>query len=280
MKIIKKIIIGVVALLMSSNSFAENNLLLVFDKIEKENELPRNFRDLTPLGINAIASGQFSEKHLQEIKKKYPDEKIIIVDLRRESHGFVNGEAVSWRGQYDSSNLGKSVEGVIVDEKNRLSLKKGQKLIVNKILEKDRKNGWYSSVEPRLLEVDGASTEQEMAWKNGFSYKRFVVQDHSKPDEKQLEAYVNFINNLPKNTKVYVHCAAGRGRTTTFLAIYDIMKNAEKLSFDEIIKRQHKIGGVKLDKIDKEEEVYKDRAKERLQMLQNFYSEQKCQCSN
>jgi hypothetical protein len=36
------------------------------------------------------------------------------------------------------------------------------------------------------------------------------------------------------------------GRTTTFMAMYDMMKNSKKVSLEDIMERQELLGGVKL----------------------------------
>jgi len=262
-------------ILTTSNLQAKNVELLTFDKSEvQKNGLPRNFRDLSQFNLNAIASAQFSQKELQEIRKKFPNEKITIVDLRRESHGFVNGVSVSWREPFDASNVGKTSAQILKDEKFRLNLvKKNGQILVNKILEKDKENGWYEEVKPEILQAQEVETEENLVKKNGFSYKRFVVQDHAKPDEKQFGEMVKFIKSLPQDQKIYVHCAAGKGRTTTFLALYDIIKNGDKLTLDEILKRQHKAGGANLYEVDEESNWRENLAQEKLEMLKKFHAQ-------
>lgn len=260
-------------LIMSlSPAFSKKIELLVFDKDESKNELPRNFRDLSGLGLNVIASGQFSEKELVAIRQKYPNEKILVVDLRRESHGFINGQAVSWRSPFDQSNIGEKIEKILRDEKSRLNLlKKDEEIIVNKILEKDEKNGWYEEVEPKIIAVAEISTEENLVKKFGFEYKRFAVRDHASPDHNQVLEFEKFIKNLPLDKKIYIHCAAGRGRTTTFLTLYDIMNNGDKMSLEEILIRQAKVGGVRLDEISEDEKWRENLAQERLKMIREFY---------
>lgn len=254
---------------------AKNVELLTFDKSESRSDgLPRNFRDLSQFGLNAIASAQFSEKELQEIRKKYPNDKIIIIDLRRESHGLINGQAVSWREPFDKSNDGKKDSVILQGEKNRLNLiKKDQQILVNQIVKKDKKNGWYTEVNPQIIDIRQVTTEEDLAKKNGFEYKRFAIQDHARPDEKQFKEIIKFIRNLPQDKKIYVHCAAGKGRTTTFLTLYDIIKNGDKLTLEEILKRQAKAGGSRLDEVDEDEEWRKELAQEKLEMIKKFYEE-------
>jgi len=47
--------------------------------------------------LNVSASGQLSEHDIQSIKDSLTSgNKLIIIDLRWERHGFLNGEPISW----------------------------------------------------------------------------------------------------------------------------------------------------------------------------------------
>ena len=47
---------------------------------------------------------------------------------------------------------------------------------------------------------------------------------------------------LPKDSWLHFHCEAGKGRTTAFMAMYDMMRNPQ-LPMETILERQHAIGG-------------------------------------
>ena len=47
---------------------------------------------------------------------------------------------------------------------------------------------------------------------------------------------------MPKNGWAHFHCEAGRGRTTTFLVLYDMMRNANRVSLEDIARRQQLLG--------------------------------------
>lgn len=245
---------------------SEDSLTAIFDVTQnKKTDLPRNFRDLNSLGINAIASAQFSEKQLQEVRKKYPQEKIIIVDLRGEPHGLINGEAVSWRSVFDEVSQKKS-------EKELLNnLQKGSDLVVNEIALRDRQTGWYKEVKPHEVKINNVSSEEDLAKKNGFEYKRFLVRDFDIPNQNDFEEMTNFIKNLPADKKVYVHCAGGSGRTGMFLVLLDILKNGKISSLEEIFERQHKLGAARLDEISTAEAWNEKIAEKRLKMIEKFY---------
>ena len=48
-----------------------------------------------------------------------------------------------------------------------------------------------------------------------------------------------------KTLGYHFHCKEGIGRTTTFMIMYDIMKNYKEVSLNDIIKRQYLPSGIK-----------------------------------
>ncbi len=273
---IKNLIVAVALIFNTSQALAKDVSLLTFDITEnKKDSMPRNFRDLSALGINAIASAQFSQEQLQEVRKKYPNDKITIIDLRREDHGFVNGEAVIWHSVFEQENRGKKLSEISSEETERLNLlQKDGQVVVSKIVKRDRKNGWYKEIEPQIVQVSQVESEENLAKKNDFSYQRFLIRDFDVPDDAELSKMINFIKNLPQDQKLYVHCAGGKGRTGLFLILLDISKNAKNSSLKEIYERQHKLGAAKLDEISEDESWNKEIAVRRLKMIEDFYKSQ------
>jgi rhodanese-related sulfurtransferase len=257
----------------ASQAMAQNASFLTFDKSETSKDgMPRNFRDLSVIGINAISSAQFSEDELQKLRQKYPNEKIVIVDLRQESHGFINGKPVSWRSYFEKINQNKEISEILSDEKLHLdAAKKDHEIVINEVVKRDKESGWYEDVAPKNITVNQAISEKDLAQKNGFEYQRFSIRDFDIPEAKEFSRMINFIKNLSEDKKIYVHCAGGRGRTAMFLVILDIIKNGKKVELEEIFKRQNKLGGARLDEISKEEAWSKKLATERLKMLKDFY---------
>ena len=101
-----------------------------------------------------------------------------------------------------------------------------------------------------------------------MSYIRIPVTDKEKPSDDMVDYFVQFVQSLPQNTWVHFHCEEGMGRTTTFMVMYDIMKNAKRVSLDDIMNRQVLIGGQ--DLLDDKVNTTKN-AKERTEFIQEFY---------
>ena len=103
-------------------------------------------------------------------------------------------------------------------------------------------------------------------------YIRLPVTNYSKPDDKIVDGFIKLVTGLPKNIWYHFHCRAGRGRTTTFMSMLDMMYNADKVSSYDILKRQHLLGGVNLTAINtKYSKKLNLCIKERLAFLKEFY---------
>lgn len=286
------LILGVL-LTVSLNSFGgrviemnQENTHLVLDEAA-EKTLPRNFRTYQSPFIRAdekhsknisraglekikfIASGQFSEQSIENVLKQYQNE-IWVIDLRRESHGFIDGRPISWYAPRNQANTGLTFNQIETLEYNLLhSLKKV--ITVNEINKK--KNGILVEVKTQTFDVNRIETERELVNSLGLHYIRLPVADHHRPNDTIVDDFIKIVRNLPVDTTMYFHCRAGKGRTTTFVVLWDMLLNAKILSFDEIIERQYLLGGAYLDKASyNPEKAWKaEWAKERWAFLTTFY---------
>ena len=164
---------------------------------------------------------------------------IYIVDLRQESHGFMNDMAVSWYGGRNWGNLNKTRDEVIRDENARIHAAKGRSLIVA-ALDKDK-----MPIDPKPVRIDSAMTERELVEGAGLRYVRFAVTDHTWAKPETIDAFVDFVKNTPSNSWMHFHCQAGKGRTTSFMVMYDMMKNPS-VPLKDILHRQYLLGGAYL----------------------------------
>src|SRR5690606_26441789 len=94
-------------------AFAKKYSYLLILNRKNRYELPRNFHT-TP--FSSSGSGQFSEKELQRMISQIPASNIMIVDLRQEPHGFLNGNAVSWYHEHNWGDIEKSTAEVLQQE--------------------------------------------------------------------------------------------------------------------------------------------------------------------
>lgn len=234
----------------------DSDVTLVLDT-QDSIDLPKNFRKCADSEISKInsnlnltnfddlkisGSAQFTEQSLDlvlnAIGKTY---KIIDVDLREESHGFINGLAVSFKNSLNNANAGLSLKEITNKENELLSSIK-----LNEPLSLSSSSSSIKEIIPISVE-----NEETLCKKRLIDYFRIPVTDGNLPSPEMVSRFVNFVNSLPENAWLHFHCKAGATRTTTFMIMYDIMKNCDFVSLNDIIDRQIFIANLpKADTVD------------------------------
>lgn len=262
----------------------EETVLILY--MANEEILPRNFRTSrtsfrflrlsTPSrdGLEALhisGSAQFSQLSWKAILKALNYQgPIFVIDLRQETHGFLNGAAISLYAKQDAGNRGKSDSAIRKAEDAWLAKLKQQKEVTVGVVE-EKNDGIITKTKPMVFNVQSVLSEQQVVEETGAGYLRLYVLDHTPPLPEQVDAFMQFVLKLPKKAWIHFHCAAGNGRTTTFMTIYDMMHNAKKVSFEDIISRQFYIGGADLFKrVDPSRSKY-PYTQERQLFLKHFY---------
>lgn len=219
--------------------------------------------------LHASAGGQPSLAALttlyQTIHEREPDAKIFLVDLRQESHGYANALPVSWYIKNNAANAGKNASEVEADEVERLNNLRGVETTFEPLGNADKQAFKPITIIPRFIQ-----TERDASEKLGFEYVRFAAADMQFPAPEVVDDFIIFIARLPDNAWLHFHCQAGHGRTTTFLAMYDIMKNPD-VSLEEICKRQYLLGGSNLLLEPEGDDWYSTTARDRAKKIRLFY---------
>lgn len=196
--------------------------------------------------------------------------KILDLDLREETHGYLNHNAINLTTQNDWINQGKTLSQILAAEQDWLQLLKTQPIIYNVLKSQDFKAGKFST--GIAIPVESIANEEKLATDAGFQYIRLTVSDHMAPSDADTDTFVSLVKNTSSDTWLHLHCRGGEGRTTTFMAMYDMLKNADKVSFDEILKRQAALPPYydlyKVNRRDPSLTVY---YQQRLQFLKDFY---------
>lgn len=218
--------------------------------------LPRNFRTTddrlkanrgqkipTNVGLSSLCasgSGEFTTDGLKLLLERTRGP-VTVFDLRQETHIFVNGLPISWFATNDWANVGRTHNEIEADEAARVkALKPGSEIVVHPgaVI---KKPGAIPTV-PENVTVEHASTERHLVEADHAAYVRLTVTDHARPLDEEADRFILAVRTLPENGWAHFHCEAGRGRTTTFMVLYDMLRNATRVSLEDIARRQQLIG--------------------------------------
>ena len=212
-----------------------------FRELGEQYGIPSDFiPDETGLDmLDVSASAQFSDWQLTELanqlRKVAGEKKIVILDLRRESHALLNGRPFSICGLHNWSNLGLSTEEIMDDEEQFFSS------LVGTTLEAHPKHGDEPG-KPYEYEIESFLSERELVEDAGLDYFRLPAKDHCWPDPECIDQFIDLIKEVGiDNLWLHIHCQAGKGRTGSFLVMYDKMKNPD-VPIKEIAIRQAMLG--------------------------------------
>lgn len=156
--------------------------------------------------------------------------KLYIIDLRQEAHAYLNSAPITWYADNDWINKGLSDKQAAEADKKRIEW----------LAQQDNVKIYTDKQQTRALRVAVISATDEETFVRSFqvAYKRFFVSDHMAPDNETIDAFVKYCDELPENAWLHFHCRGGSGRTTVFMAMYDMLKNADKVSMYDIVMRQ------------------------------------------
>jgi Inositol hexakisphosphate len=186
--------------------------------------------------LRASGSGEFTPEGLKLVLTRTRGP-VTVFDLRQETHIFVNDLPVSWYASRDWSNVGRSQSDIEANEAARVaSLKPGSKIGVRP--GHAVKHGNANSVPPQQVTVERASVERDVVQPAGANYVRITVTDHTRPLDDEVDRFILAVRALPENAWAHFHCEAGLGRTTTFMVLYDMLRNANRVSLEDIVHRQ------------------------------------------
>lgn len=242
---------------VGAHGLNENDpLTLIFDST-REQGLPSHYRTVadpwtlpttTPpsrQGLDTLRASGSEQPTRSEFRTTVRNlaPKVTVVDLRQESHALLCEHPVSWYGPRNWANDGKSLAAVERDEAARIRrLAARGSAAVSRVYAKDPQ-GRLSEVLVEQVACAHTCSEQETLEELGLGAFRVAVRDHSRPCDAEVDRFIRFVRELPPETWLHFHCHAGEGRTTTFLLLYDMLRNATALGLEELAARQHLLGG-------------------------------------
>ncbi len=217
---------------------AAEEMVLALDRLEDLTQF-RSFADSEDPSLKdlqASTSAQFTEIGLLKLKEKYASKSLMVVDLRRESHGFVDGLPISWfLWDTNWSNIGLSIEEISHNEDSRLALlRREKKITIQRISIMENKRIRI----PIPVTVTSTATESNLAAREGLGYLRVPISDHKAPEVAQINQIITLFKTKPSSGWIHFHGKSGRGRTAFILAMWDMLHNAKKDSFENILARE------------------------------------------
>ena len=275
-------------MLMAAAQAAEKQEKAVFRLDAKSGAvLPRSLRfmtdeftkTLTPVpsrqGLEALrssASAEFSGLGLAMIRDKIrtvagSDVVIYVVDLRKEAHGFVNGDVPV--SQYMKKNRGNA-------DLNAAAVKQAEGKWLQSLVGKELNFVPLGKTDTKLftarsIKVEQVESEEALAARLGMRYKRIPITDQTAPADEDIDAFMAFYKSLPPNVWLHFHCHAGHGRTTTFAVFYDMLNNPD-VALEDIVARQYALGGTNLFAPGKKDNWKGREMRKRAQQIRKFYA--------
>ncbi len=158
-----------------------------------------------------------------------------VVDLRQESHGFLDSHAVTWLAADNWANVGMTREQAMAIEVRRLHDLSRLHQVTPPTIDDYRHRGIRKGPE---LPVHHVAGEAALISQSDARYVRLTVTDHLRPTDADVDRVVLMAMNRLSHQMLHFHCLDGAGRTTTFMAMMDMLANAYQVSFEAILARQ------------------------------------------
>lgn len=219
----------------SVKNYRDSKSILNAMQMQKGNTIGLDKLNLSGSGA---PSGAGFKEIVSDIKRasRNKAKNIIDVDLRQESHGYLNDNAITLTTENDWVNKGKAREEILDNESRWLDNLGQQQMIENVLSPAQFKKHFFQAGKTYL--VKKVSDEKDAATAAHMQYFRLTVTDHMAPDNIDVDRFVDLVKKVKPDTWIHVHCRGGDGRTTTFMVMYDMLRNADKASLDDIVKRQ------------------------------------------
>lgn len=207
--------------------------------------LPANFRKVPDLKI--LGSAQFSTAQLKHVIHSI-HALLMIIDLRKETHAFINGNAVSWmagRSHYlFPVVLPSTTFKKLLQEDKTMGLVSVYEVALNhqqNVLEKSPKEslGAFHNIAKLPLPIVTIGSENQIVSHLHIPYVHYLVDYLNIPTPTTVDHFVLLFKNLPSNTWLYFHCQDGIQRTNMFMSMYDMLTNAKSVSFTAILHRDY-----------------------------------------
>lgn len=268
-------------------SATSSSVTVVLDG-DDASDLPRNFRSTSQIlpGINSTGllslcisgSAQPGAKGLLALKERISalsgQDSAVSVNLRHEPIAFVWGYVLCQYGPKNWAYETSTGAQITEVEASWLAQMAQQKDVEAQLIHSMNDDGTIKHSETvskiHAKELFSWSAALTMA---GFNAERYYVLDHSPPTWQQALDFRTWYQSLPTPRPwLHFNCRKGKGRTTRFMTMADIIENATRVSLNDILERQWKIGGADLRSTAGEPDWKVKLIEDGLKQLQDFYA--------
>jgi len=223
-------------------------------------------------GLHMSGSGQFSKNQLYRMREVLKDKHPVIVDLRQESHGFIDQAAIAWGPPPGPANA------ISASELETREARWLEALLAAHYVTATRHApgsfydmGSWEEIDLKF-DVRTVAAESTLIDKAGWRYRRIPVIDFQAPSDESVDRFVAFVREMDPGTWLHFHCDTGLGRTTLFMTMLDMMQNFFRANRDEIIARERQLNGVNLLKIPDADSPAAEGMLARSKFLKRFFS--------
>lgn len=155
-------------------------------------------------GLHLSGSAEFTPASFSKIVAD-AQRPVVVFDLRQESHAFIDGHAVTWQALHDWSNIGKTSEAVILDERKKLEALKSREVVPV----------YTGDCAPHpqvpVLPCRDLMTELDLVenGSHGARYLRLTVTDHARPSDAMIDHFLLLLRAIAHKHHCHFHCRAG-----------------------------------------------------------------------
>lgn len=93
----------------------------------------------------------------------------------------------------------------------------------------------------------------------------------NRPNDAVVDGFIAFVKALPIGVWLHFHCRGGVGRASTFMLMYDMMRNAGQVAYADMLQRQQLVGGRDMYRMNPQDAYKYEAAVERQAFIGRFH---------
>jgi hypothetical protein len=185
-----------------------------------------NTQGLTQLNIHGSGLIYFPD-YKQYFKQNCTPQRVYVMNLLNEEAYYYKDRPLRWYGMgFIEQDLGHYYF-------QSKPLKNAYKATIRKFY------GVPSSADKSQYQTEGEIVQN---FGDGVYYMPLKENPGWLGNQAFMEDLIKFFESIPEGSPVYAHCFHGKGRTTIFIVLYDIFRNAKQVPLQDIADRHYCLG--------------------------------------